>query len=188
MRRSTWFKNFRTLPLAIWLILIIYIDSTIFILASSILTHGFGINSSRAVCEGGILLCLICYMTTKILIYYFLVERAYIVRGSRKPRLQTKLWLFNCLFMILPYTILVALNFVWRIAYIDDKGVCIIGMEMRAMLPLIIFEVVVNVYLTLLFVLPLRSKSFGDSHSVIARFRLSTLPLRNQRIIIANPI
>lgn len=97
-------------------------------------------------------------MTTKILIYYFLVERAYVVRGSRKPRLKTKLWLFNCLFMMLPYAVFVVMNFVWRIAYIDDGGLCIIGMQKIAMLPLIVFEVVVNVYLTLLFILPLRSK------------------------------
>jgi hypothetical protein len=59
---------------------------------------------------------LVCYMTTKIIIYYFLVEKAvssrwvvsvnqtnntqYIVRGSLKPRHKTKLWLFNCIFMI----------------------------------------------------------------------------------------
>ncbi|KAF1362442.1 hypothetical protein EJ07DRAFT_107325, partial [Lizonia empirigonia] len=109
-----------------------------------------------SVCEGGILLCLACYMTTKILIYYFLVERAYIVRGSLNSRLKTKLWVFNCLLMILPYTVLAIINFIWRITYINDEGVCIIGMQKTAMLPLITFEVVVNVYLTLLFVLPLR--------------------------------
>ncbi|KAJ4990722.1 hypothetical protein SVAN01_03731 [Stagonosporopsis vannaccii] len=155
-RRTSWLKNWRTLPLAIWLILMIYVDSTLFVLATSIIVHGLGINSSRQVCEGGILLCLVCYMTTKILIYYFLVERAYIVRGSRKPRLKTKLWLFNCLFMMLPYTIFVIMNFVWRITYINERGVCIIGMQKIAMLPLITFEVVVNIYLTLLFILPLR--------------------------------
>ncbi|KAF3047410.1 hypothetical protein E8E12_004184 [Didymella heteroderae] len=155
-RRTSWIRNWHTLPLAIWLILMIYVDSTLFVLATSVIVHGLGINSSRAVCEGGILLCLVCYMTTKILIYYFLVERAYIVRGSRKPRLKTKLWLFNCLFMMLPYTIFVIMNFVWRITYINDKGVCIIGMQKIAMLPLITFEVVVNIYLTLLFIIPLR--------------------------------
>lgn len=133
-------------------------DSTLFVFATSVIVHGLGINSSRVVCEGGILLCLACYMTTKILIYYFLVERAYIVRGSLKSRLKTKLWVFNCLFMILPYTVLAVINFIWRITYINDEGVCIIGMQKTAMLPLITFEVVVNVYLTLLFVLPLRSK------------------------------
>jgi hypothetical protein len=76
--------------------------------------------------------------------------------------------------MILPYTIFVIMNFIWyvfcsfltyvelgltlyrRITYINDKGVCIIGMQKIAMLPLIIFEVIVNVYLTLLFIIPLR--------------------------------
>lgn len=68
------------------------------------------------------------------------------------------------------------MNFIWRISYIDEKGVCIIGMQKKAMMPLIIFEVIVNVrppnpttsashspsaqvYLTLLFILPLRSTS-----------------------------
>jgi hypothetical protein len=68
------------------------------------------------------------------------------------------------------------MNFIWRISYIDKEGVCIIGMEKKAMMPLIIFEVIVNVhppnpttstthspssqvYLTLLFILPLRSIS-----------------------------
>jgi hypothetical protein len=35
----------------------IYVDSTIFVLATSTIVHGLGINSSREVCEGGILLC-----------------------------------------------------------------------------------------------------------------------------------
>ncbi|CAN9346517.1 unnamed protein product [Alternaria alternata] len=94
--------------------------------------------------------CLICYMTTKILIYYFLVEKAYVVRGDMKPRMKTKLWLFNCLFMLLPYTVFVIMNFIFRITYINDSGVCIIGMQKIAMLPLITFEVIVNVYLTAL--------------------------------------
>jgi hypothetical protein len=90
--------------------------------------------------------------------------------------MKTKLWLFNCLFMLLPYTIFVIMNFVFRITYINDSGVCIIGMQKIAMLPLITFEVIVNVripfsaassfrhtklnqpqvYLTALFVIPIR--------------------------------
>ena len=139
-------------------VLVIYVDPTLFVLATSIIVHGLGLNSSHGLCEGAIILCLVCYMTTKIVIYYFLVERAYVVRGSRKPRLKTKLWLFNCLSMMLPYTVFVIMNFIWRITYISEKGVCIIGMQKIAMLPLITFEVVVNIYLTLLFILPLRSK------------------------------
>ncbi|EUC27088.1 hypothetical protein COCCADRAFT_78797, partial [Bipolaris zeicola 26-R-13] len=137
-------------------IIVIYSDSALFIFATAIVVNGFGINSSQGICEGGILLCLICYMSTKVMIYYFLVEKAYIVRGGMKPRIQTKLWLFNCLFMLLPYIILVIMNFIFRINYINNKGVCIIGMRKISMLPLIIFEVIVNIYLTALFIIPLR--------------------------------
>ena len=103
-------------------------------------------------------------------------EMKYVVRGGMKPRMKTKLWLFNCLFMLLPYTIFVIMNFIFRITYINDSGICIIGMQKIAMLPLIIFEVIVNVripfsaassfrhtkliqlqvYLTALFVIPIR--------------------------------
>ncbi|KAF1956757.1 hypothetical protein CC80DRAFT_593462 [Byssothecium circinans] len=155
-RRIQHVVKWKKLPMATWLILAIYIDSTLFVFVTSIITRGIGINESQGVCEGGILLCLICYMTTKVLIYYFLVEKAYIIRGRRFPRMKSKLWLFNCLGMLLPYVILVVLNFIYRISYINDNGVCIIGMDKIAMLPLITFEVIVNVYLTLLFVIPLR--------------------------------
>ncbi|KAL5120344.1 hypothetical protein ACEQ8H_001634 [Pleosporales sp. CAS-2024a] len=57
------------------------------------------------------------------------------------------------------------MNFIFRITYIDESGVCIIGMQKIAMLPLIIFEVIVNVYLTLLFVIPLRGMYSYQNHS-----------------------
>ena len=127
-------------------------------------------------------------MTTKILIYYFLVERAYIVRGSWQPRLKTKLWLFNCLFMILPYTVFAIMNFIWRIAYINEEGVCIMGMQKIAMLPLITFEVVVNIYLTLLFVLPLRS-TYESSQSLNHKpNKTDTLPNSTRTKITLTPI
>ncbi|KAF1934804.1 hypothetical protein EJ02DRAFT_429009 [Clathrospora elynae] len=156
-RRTQFIQRWSSLPLAMWLIIMIYVDSTVFIFTTAIMMHGIGINSSPQICEGAIFLCLTCYLTTKIMIYYFLVEKAYIVRGSKKPRLQTKLWLFNCLCMLLPFTVFAVMNLIFRITYINPKGVCIIGMQEIAMLPLIAFEIIVNIYLTLLFVVPLRN-------------------------------
>lgn len=52
-------------------------------------------------------------MSTKIFIYYFLVERAYIVRGSRIPRRKTKLWLFNCLGMLCMFAKVSRTNFAY---------------------------------------------------------------------------
>lgn len=40
---------------------------------------------------------------------------------------------------------MIVLNFIFRIARLDQEGQCVIGMERRALLPLIIFDLVVNV-------------------------------------------
>lgn len=173
-RRVQRIKEWLSLPLAAWLIIIIYIDSFLFVFVTA-LFKDIGLNDNPTICDGAILLCLICYMTTKIVIYLFLVEKAYIVRGSHQSRLKDKLFLFNCFFMMLPYTIVVILNFVWRISYINNGGTCIIGMEKRAMLPLIIFDVAVNVYLTALFLVPLRQLYSYKSNS---NTMLHTMALR----------
>ncbi|KAF2650765.1 hypothetical protein K491DRAFT_782398 [Lophiostoma macrostomum CBS 122681] len=164
VRRMQPITKWKDLPLATCLVLLIYIDSTLFVFATAVITRGFDINTSHQVCEGAILLCLVCYMTTKVLIYFFLVEKAYIVRGSRLPRFKTKLWLFNTFGMLVPYLVVIVMNFVWRIAYINDDGICTIGMKKISMLPLIIFEVIVNVYLTILFIIPLR-KLYSYQHN-----------------------
>lgn len=39
-----------------------------------------------------------------------------------------------------------------------EKGECVIGMKSISMIPLISFDTAVNVYLTILFLIPLRSK------------------------------
>ncbi|OCK74406.1 hypothetical protein K432DRAFT_409888 [Lepidopterella palustris CBS 459.81] len=152
------------MPLTSWLIIAIYIDSTLFVFVTAIISKGLGINDSRQICEGAILLCLICYMTTKVLIYFFLVEKAYIIRGSRQPRMKDRLYLFNFFGMIVPYLAVIVLNFIFRIAYINQNGVCIIGMKKVAMLPLISFDVLVNIYLTMLFLIPLR-KLYSYQHN-----------------------
>lgn len=154
--------------------MLIYLDSTLFVFVTAIISKGLGINHSVQICEGAILLCLICYMTTKVLIYLFLVEKAYIIRGSRQPRLKDKLYLFNFFGMICPYAVVIVLNFVFRFAYINDEGVCIIGMKKFAMLPLIIFDVVVNVYLTTLFLIPLR-KLYSYQHNINTALRTVAL-------------
>ncbi|KAK7621600.1 hypothetical protein IWX48DRAFT_411693 [Phyllosticta citricarpa] len=143
------------LPLTAWLIILIYFDSYIFVFVTAMFKD-LGINEDETICDGAILLCLVCYMSSKILIYCFLVEKVYIIRGSRILRMRDPLYLFNCFGMLLPYTVVVILNFVWRISYKNEQGMCIIGMEKKAMMPLIVFDVVVNVYLTSLFLLPLR--------------------------------
>ncbi|KGQ07080.1 hypothetical protein BBAD15_g7605 [Beauveria bassiana D1-5] len=103
------------------------------------LQHAFGVNRNVIICRGAILLCLVCYVTTK-----------YVVRGAVKRRLRSKLYIFNSFGMLGVYVVVVILNFIFRIARMEN-GQCIIGMQEISMIPLISFDAVVNVYLTILF-------------------------------------
>lgn len=155
-RRVQNVRDWARLPVVCWLVLVIYVDSIVFIMGASILSHGYDMELNKELCSKAILLCLACYMTTKVFLYYFLVERAYIIRGTSKRRLKDKLYVFNSFGMLIPYCIVIALNFYFRFADYKD-GQCRIGMKKQAMIPLIAFDIVVNVYLTSLFLFPLRS-------------------------------
>ncbi|KUJ12278.1 uncharacterized protein LY89DRAFT_204578 [Mollisia scopiformis] len=155
-RRVQNVRNWSRLPLVCWLVLVIYTDSIFFASGTAVLSNGFGIDSSDSICTKALLLCLSCYMTTKVFIYFFLVERAYIIRRSSKPRLKDTLYLFNTFGMLIPYCVVIALNFYFRFAIYENRT-CRIGMKRVAMIPLIGFDILVNVYLTSLFLIPLRS-------------------------------
>ncbi|KAI9727430.1 MAG: hypothetical protein M1834_008374 [Cirrosporium novae-zelandiae] len=162
VRKSKW----RQLPLGYWMAIAIYVDSLLFILISALLSKALNINESRSLCDAAILLCLLCYLSTKVIVYYLLVEKAYVVRASRVPRLKDKLWLFNFFGVICPFLVVIVLNFYFRFAFIDDSGTCIIGMERIAIIPLLSFDVLLNVYLTILFLIPL-IKSYSSRKDVV---------------------
>ncbi|RCI14264.1 hypothetical protein L249_6176, partial [Ophiocordyceps polyrhachis-furcata BCC 54312] len=117
-------------------VLAIYVDSYAFVFASALLQHGVGLESSVR------------------FIYLFLVEKAHMMRSTPQSRFRSRLYLFNSFGMLGLYVVVVVVNFVFRIAKIRD-GTCVIGMRGAAMIPLISFDAVVNVYLTGLFLIPL---------------------------------
>lgn len=178
-QRSLAVKIWGRLPFVQWLVFAIYADSFLFVFATAILQFGLGVDHSLSVCESAILLCLVCYVTTKILIYMFLVEKAHIIRStSKKPRMRSKLYLFNSFGMIGVYSGVVVLNFVYRITKVEN-GECIIGMQKIAMIPLIAFDLLVNIYLTILFLIPLSSlHSFKNMPKTTGNRRLKTVAMR----------
>ncbi|KAF3926019.1 hypothetical protein ABW20_dc0108127 [Dactylellina cionopaga] len=154
-RRTINMPKLTEVPLARWLILGVYLDSWLFVFSSTVLNSAFGLRSSVTACNAGILLCLICYLTTKI-IYFFLVEKVYIIRSKHKgPRRRDKMYLFNTIGMLFPYFIVIILTFVFRISELHSDGECYIGLRLVANIPLLVFDVIINVYLTSLFLIPL---------------------------------
>ncbi|KOS22961.1 hypothetical protein ESCO_003616 [Escovopsis weberi] len=65
-QRGLAIKNWGRLPFVVWLVFAIYLDSYLFVFATAILQHSLGVNTSFAICEAAILLCLLFYVTTKI--------------------------------------------------------------------------------------------------------------------------
>lgn len=74
-RRLERIQKWQRVPVSALLLLLIYLDSFLFIFGTALVKH-LGVNRSEGLCEGVILLCLVCYMSTKVLIYIFLVEKA----------------------------------------------------------------------------------------------------------------
>ncbi|KAK3988127.1 hypothetical protein QBC44DRAFT_351305 [Cladorrhinum sp. PSN332] len=171
-------KVWSRLPFVQWIVFAIYADSFLFVFATGILQFGFGVGYSMSVCESAILLCLACYVTTK-LIYIFLVEKAFIIRsGTKKLRMRSKLYLFNSFGMIGVYCVVVVLNFIYRITRVEN-GQCIIGMQRPAMIPLITFDLLVNIYLTLVFLIPLtRLYTYKNFQETAGSKRLRTVAIR----------
>lgn len=140
---------------------------------------GVGFNIGMNICGAGVFLCLGSYMMSKIFIYLFMVERVRLVHSTRTPRLRDKLYLFNSLGMLLPFTVIGLLNFVYRISFIDEQGVCHLGMERKSLVPLLIFDSLANIYLTILFILPLtKLHSFNKGNLSQPSAKLRSLTIR----------
>ncbi|WDK18616.1 hypothetical protein CGRA01v4_09901 [Colletotrichum graminicola] len=140
--------------LTIEVVLLIYFFSFVFVFGTSILQFGYGADLNFHTCSAATFFCLAGYVSTKKFIYLFMVERAHIIRQTRKSRFKSKLYLINSLGMLGKAAIELNLFCCSRITHFED-GICIIGMQTPVILPLISFDAAVNVYLTILFLLPL---------------------------------
>ncbi|KAF5541635.1 hypothetical protein FMEXI_7898 [Fusarium mexicanum] len=179
-QRITAVRSWSRLPFVAWLVLVIYVDSYGFVFTSAILQQVFGVNSSFNICHGAILLCLICYVTTKIVGSPGDCCGRHVIRSSTTRRRNSKLYLFNMITLLGGYGVVVVLNFIYtsRIARIVN-GECFIGMKSISMIPLIAFDAVVNIYLTILFLIPLKNLySFKNLPKTHANSRLRSVAFR----------
>ncbi|EGX53141.1 hypothetical protein AOL_s00006g519 [Orbilia oligospora ATCC 24927] len=137
--------SWRKLTAVRWYLLIIYLDSLLFIFSTGFISLGLGVNKSLSYCAVANIMCIVFYITTK-LIYLLLVEKARLVKGAWLPRCKDKLYLFNSLGMLILYAVVFFLTLAYRFSYLEN-GVCRIGAKAFALIPLVTFDVVVNVIL-----------------------------------------
>ncbi|GAN04738.1 conserved hypothetical protein [Mucor ambiguus] len=83
-------------------------------------------NNNMTSCTLGMLACDIFYAGSKIIIYAWLIERIYLVTAL-----------------------------IYRNIYLEADGKCTIGLQLIASIPLLVYDFILNLYLTWLFMAPL---------------------------------
>ncbi|KAF2396012.1 hypothetical protein EJ06DRAFT_484217, partial [Trichodelitschia bisporula] len=135
-------------------LLLMFVDSFIFCFVSGVIRYGVGVNISGSMCHASILLCLTFYLTTKILLYYYFVEKAVSPEDGAPARLTSKRIVGGrqaC------YSTIFIITYLYRIHFFNVKGMCVIGIARKALIPMIVFEIVINCYLTGYFVVHVRA-------------------------------
>ncbi|KAE9397426.1 hypothetical protein BT96DRAFT_72273 [Gymnopus androsaceus JB14] len=138
-------------------VLLVFIDSWLFVFTSGILVFGIGLDSTEIVCAMGIYICVMFYATSKLLIYAFLAEKVFLVWSPSisSRRLKSSVYL-GCMGMIAVYGIVITIMVIGRIHYLrESDGVCIIGLKPYSSLTLLSYDLFINIVLTLMFLWPI---------------------------------
>ncbi|CAO3598520.1 unnamed protein product [Absidia cylindrospora] len=149
---KTYNVQYRYLSYSRWLVLLLYMCSWAFTVTGLILMATN--NGNYLSCLLSELTCDIFYSGTKILMYCWLIEKVWVVNAGRTSRWQTKSYRFHVL-LLTPYVAIFSLMIIFHNAWLEYDGLCTIGLKPIASIPLIAYDFIFNMYMTILFVLPL---------------------------------
>ncbi|GJE97736.1 hypothetical protein PsYK624_139570 [Phanerochaete sordida] len=161
------FRSFRHLrqisPPRLSLVFLFFTAWAYFVITGLVL-QGIGLDQSSTLCSAGIYVCVSLYGVSKLCVYFFLTERAYVVwcPSATIPRWRTPVYLV-CLSAVLMYFGVVCHLFIVRIAHLDPRGRCMIGFRLDGVIILVVFDVVVSILMTSLFIWPLARTRFHSS-------------------------
>ncbi|KAJ7153826.1 hypothetical protein C8R46DRAFT_1191485 [Mycena filopes] len=154
-------------------ILLVFIDSYLFMFSSGILIYGVGLQMNHTACAAGIYICVLFYSSSKVLIYAFLTEKVYIVWDTNRPRLRSPVYLI-CSATVFSYAAVIIIMIIGRVEqFRPGDGACVIGLKPTASIPLLSYDLFINVLLTTLFLWPL----FRSKHSTTRLRRVATRTL-----------
>ncbi|KAF9269234.1 hypothetical protein L218DRAFT_428406 [Marasmius fiardii PR-910] len=146
------------LPWSRLCILLIFIDSWGFLFTGGVLVFGVGLESSSSICGSAILLCIACYASSKVLIYLFLIERVHVVwtsTTSSTSRFKSTVDRL-CYLTVAPYVVIIVLLLLGRISELTGGNqACVIGLKPIGSIPLLTYDLYINLFLTVLFFWPL---------------------------------
>lgn len=108
------------------------------------------------------------------MVYLFTLERSHIVRGARTARYKDRLYILSTVLVFGPGLAFMIWSFADHFSRFDEAGNCIIGARREALVPVVVFDAVMNIYISLLFIHPLR-KLYTSSPDVNPAFRRMAL-------------
>ncbi|KAJ4465450.1 hypothetical protein J3R30DRAFT_3315439, partial [Lentinula aciculospora] len=150
-------RQWRNLSWGRTCVLLVLLDSWLFVFFAGLLSSGIGLSWSHTTCTLAICSCISFYAISKILIYAFLSEKVvYIIwtGGNQVSRYKTTVYRL-CAFVLLGYFAIGILMILGRDSTVRADGVCVIGLKAFATIPLIAYDLSLNIFLTAMFMCPL---------------------------------
>ncbi|KAK8037267.1 hypothetical protein PG991_000613 [Apiospora marii] len=165
-------KSWRSLAWTHWLLLAIYFDSYLFVMASTVLHYSFSLNDYHSLCEAATLLCLLAYLSSK-----------YTVWGSGVSRCRSKPYLIH--FAVLTGHELAKLTRSHRCSRFSrmENGLCIIGIQQSAMIGPVAVDVACNAYLTAVFTYPIYRYTVKGSADISPTAASGGTRTRSERLL-----
>ncbi|KAI9305473.1 hypothetical protein BJ944DRAFT_161661 [Cunninghamella echinulata] len=149
---KTYNEDFKNLNYGRVLVILLYFSSWAFSFTSCILVSTNDNNLTS--CTLGMMACNVFYCGSKIVCYAWLIERVHLVTNTKTARLKS--WQYRVhLLLLSPYLFIFVLMMTFKNIYLLSDGKCIIGLQFIASIPLLIYDFVLNLYLTWLFMRPL---------------------------------
>jgi len=109
-----------------------------------------GINNEE-MCKVTLYFSMALYGLVKYLTFLFLAERVHTVRSVDLTRRQDKLWIATCVVIMVCYSGIIGFVFVRPKHYLNDKGVCMIGMTDMGFPALFALDTIISGWLVGLF-------------------------------------
>ncbi|KFH62908.1 hypothetical protein MVEG_11432 [Podila verticillata NRRL 6337] len=154
--RKTAGTKMATVNYARGLVISLYLVSWAFSLIAAMLVQTNNFNEVS--CTMSVYSCIVLYAFSKIIIYLFLMEKVYVVTAVGTTRSNFMLYRIN-LALLVPYFGIFALMLIFRVSHLDNDGTCHIGLLPPASVTLIVYDIFISSWLTILFIRPLMSST-----------------------------
>lgn len=138
------------------------VTSILYVFTATLLLVGVGGTFSEGACTAAGWTCLGLYGTVKVFIAWFLIERVYIVLGDGRTRRTSKLYLFNMSVIACWFVAVVIFVLHLKVYIRPSDESCVMITKRYGVLLVINVDIVTEIYLSLLFAVPLFKGRWSD--------------------------